>query len=77
VLETLEALQTERGEEERILSSLVKQTLRRRKPGFNEAAYGFGSFSALLEEAQQRGLVRLEHDERSGGYIVRAAGISG
>lgn len=70
VLETLEALQAERGEEERILSSLVKQTLRRRKPGFNEAPYGFRSFSGLLEEAQRRGLLRLERDERSGGYIV-------
>lgn len=70
VLETIEALQTERGEEERLWSSLVKQTLKRRKPGFNEASYGFRSFSALLEEAQRRSLVRLERDERSGGYIV-------
>ncbi len=74
VLETLLALQAERGGEERILSSLVKQTLKRRKPGFNEASYGFRSFSALLEEAQRRGLVRLERDERSGGYIVHPRG---
>lgn len=74
VLETLLALQAERGEEERILSSLVKQALRRRKPGFNEAPYGFRSFSGLLEEAQRRGLVRLERDERSGGYIVHPRG---
>ncbi|MBO1437854.1 NYN domain-containing protein [Meiothermus sp. CFH 77666] len=74
VLETLLALQAERGGEERILSSLVKQTLKRRKPGFNEASYGFRSFSALLEEAQRRGLVRLERDERSGGYIVYPRG---
>lgn len=72
VLETIEALQTERGEEERVWSSLVKQALKRRKPGFNEASYGFRSFSALLEEAQRRGLVRLERDERSGGYIVHS-----
>lgn len=70
VLETVEALQAERGEEERVRSSLVKQTLKRRKPGFNEAAYGFRSFSALLEEADRRGLVHLERDQRSGGYIV-------
>ncbi|MCX7751200.1 MAG: NYN domain-containing protein, partial [Candidatus Bipolaricaulota bacterium] len=74
VLETLLALQAERGGEERILSSLVKQTLKRRKPGFNEASYGFRSFSALLEEAERRGLVRLERDERSGGYIVHPRG---
>jgi len=74
VLETLLALQAERGEEERILGSLVKQALRRRKPGFKEAPYGFRSFSGLLEEAQRRGLVRLERDERSGGYIVHPRG---
>ncbi len=74
VVETLLALQAERGGEERILSSLVKQTLKRRKPGFNEASYGFRSFSALLEEAQRRGLLRLERDERSGGYIVYPRG---
>ncbi len=74
VLETLEALQAERGGEERILSSLVKQTLKRRRPGFNEASYGFRAFSGLLEEAQRRGLVRLERDERSGGYIVHPRG---
>jgi len=74
VVETLLALQAERGGEEHILSSLVKQTLKRRKPGFNEASYGFRSFSALLEEAQRRGLLRLERDERSGGYIVYPRG---
>jgi len=74
VLQTIEALQAERGEEERVWSSLVKQALKRRKPGFNEASYGFRSFSALLEEAQRRGLVRLERDERSGGYIIHPLG---
>jgi ABC-type branched-subunit amino acid transport system substrate-binding protein len=69
-LETIEALQAERGEEERIWGSMVKQALKRRKPGFNEAHYGFRSFSALLEEAGRRGLLRLERDERSGGYVV-------
>jgi hypothetical protein len=50
---------------------MVKQTLKRRKPGFNESYYGFGAFSELLEEAERRDLLALERDERSGGYIVR------
>ncbi|CAG0934398.1 MAG: hypothetical protein EFKGCFLK_02827 [Rhodocyclaceae bacterium] len=50
---------------------MVKQTLKRRKPGFNESYYGFKSFSELLEEAQARKLLELQRDEKSGGYIVR------
>jgi hypothetical protein len=50
---------------------MVKQALKRRRPGFNESSYGFDSFSKLLEEAQARGQVDLELDERSGGYIIR------
>lgn len=72
VLETAEALLQERGESDRTWGSMVKQTLKRRKPGFNEAYYGFSSFSELLEEAQARGLLRLERDEKSGGYVIQA-----
>jgi uncharacterized LabA/DUF88 family protein len=71
ILETIEALAAERGEEEKIWGSMVKQTLKRRKPGFTETSYGFRSFSELLEEARQRHLVELQRDEKSGGYIVR------
>ena len=70
VVETIEALQGERGEDERVWGSMVKQALKRRKPGFNETYYGFRSFSSLLEEAEARGLLKLERDERSGGHIV-------
>lgn len=73
VLSTIEALTAERGEEEKIWGSMVKQALKRRRPGFNESYYGFSSFSDLLEEAQTRGLVSLERDEKSGGHIVRMA----
>jgi uncharacterized protein (TIGR00288 family) len=70
VMETVEALQAERGEDERVWGSMVKQALKRRKPGFNEPYYGFRSFNALLEEAQRRGLFKLERDQRSGGYTI-------
>jgi len=71
---TVEALVEERGEDEPVYGSMVKQTLKRRKPGFNERYYGFGSFNELLEEAGVRGQVELERDAKSGGYVVRPAG---
>ena len=72
IVETVDMLIEERGEEETIWGSMVKQTLKRRKPGFNESYYGFRAFGELLEEAEREGLIKLEHDERSGGYIVKA-----
>ena len=71
ILETIEALGTERGEDEKIWGSMVKQALKRRKPGFNESYYGFRSFNKLLEEAEAKHLLKLERDEKSGGYIIR------
>jgi len=71
VSDTLEALMSERGAGERIWGSMIKQAIKRRKPGFNESYYGFKSFSSLLEEASARGLLSLEYDDKSGGYVVR------
>ncbi|HEX4332551.1 MAG TPA: NYN domain-containing protein [Usitatibacter sp.] len=71
ILATVEALIEERGEEEPVWGSMVKQTLKRRRPGFNERYYGFGSFNELLEAARERGYLELERDEKSGGYAVR------
>jgi uncharacterized protein (TIGR00288 family) len=70
-IETIEALLAERGEEEKIWSSMVKQALKRRKPGFNESYYGYRSFSDLLKDAETRQLLELERDERSGNYTIR------
>lgn len=71
VVETLDAVTEERGENEPIWGSMIKQTIKRRHPGFSERAYGFRSFNELLAEAQKRGLLKLEADEKSGGYTVR------
>lgn len=73
VIATLEALKDERGDESTIWGSMIKQTLKRQRPGFSESYYGFGGFGELLEEAQAKGLLSVERDERSGGYIVRRA----
>lgn len=72
VLETVDALYAERGEEGKIWSSMIKQALKRRNPSFSESYYGFRSFGELLEEAQKRQLLNLERDEKSGNYLVRS-----
>jgi len=71
IMATLDAVAEERGTEEKIWGSMVKQALKRRNPGFNESFYGFRSFNGLLQEAASRGLLELEPDEKSGGYIIR------
>jgi uncharacterized protein (TIGR00288 family) len=73
VTETLEALVEERGESEPIWGSMIKQAIKRLHPGFNERAHGFRSFNDLLAEAQKRGLLKLQPDEKSGGYTVQPA----
>jgi uncharacterized protein (TIGR00288 family) len=54
-----------------IWGSMVKQTIKRVYPGFNEDYYGYASFNALLEDAKSKGLVDLEYDEARGNYVVR------
>jgi uncharacterized protein (TIGR00288 family) len=73
ILDTLEAFAEERGENEPIWGSMIKQAIKRRNPGFNERAYGFRSFNDLLADAEKRGLLTLRADEKSGGYTVRIA----
>jgi uncharacterized protein (TIGR00288 family) len=72
IVSTTEALAQERGAD-KIWGSMVKQALKRRKPGFNESFYGYRSFNAMLEAAAQAGHLSLERDEKSGGYVVRLA----
>ena len=68
VLETFEALQRE-GKEV-IYGSMIKQTLIRKLPSFNETYYGYPMFSRLLEDAAENQLLKLAKDQKSGGYIV-------
>jgi len=70
VLETIDGLFSERGDEDKIWGSMVKQALKRRKPGFNESYHGFRSFGKMLEEMEKQEMITLEHDEKSGGYII-------
>jgi hypothetical protein len=72
VVKTYEALVEERGEGEKVWGSMIKQTLKRRKPGFSESYYGFRTFRQLLEEAAAHGILELEPDEKSGGFIIKS-----
>ncbi len=70
ILETAEALYADQGDRQKLWGSMIKQAIKRRRPGFNERFYGARSFGELLEAAEERGLLTLELDERSGGYVI-------
>ncbi|GAB4357884.1 MAG: hypothetical protein Kow0073_16050 [Immundisolibacter sp.] len=70
IMDTFAGMLDDRGGDQKVWGSMVKQTLRRRRPGFNERFYGYRSFNAMLEDAAARGWLSLEKDDRSGGYIL-------
>ena len=72
VLDTVEALFRER--EDNLWGSMVKQTLKRKRPSFSETFYGYRTFNQLLEDAQQQGLLEVQKDEKSGGYLIISFG---
>lgn len=72
IVETWEALMAERGDEGRIWGSMIKQTLKRRKPGFSESYYGYQSFGDMLGDAEKNKVLVLERDEKSGGVVVKS-----
>ena len=59
-----------RENKEVLWSSLVKETIKRKKPSFNESYHGYRTFSDLLEDAEKEGIVRLKTDPRSGTYVI-------
>ncbi|MBA4381222.1 MAG: NYN domain-containing protein [Sideroxydans sp.] len=71
LVETVEGLISERGSDEKLWGSMVKPTMQRRRPGFNESYYGYRSFRELVEDAQKHKLVVLVKDEKSGQYTIR------
>ncbi len=72
LLDSLLALRRENKEV--LWSSMVKDTMKRKKPSFNETYYGYRTFSQLLEEAQRLGLLELDTDARSRTYVVTRFG---
>jgi predicted transcriptional regulator len=72
LMESLLALRRENKEV--LWSSMVKDTMKRKKPSFNESYHGYRTFSELLEDAQKEGLLELETDKRSRTYVVTRFG---
>ena len=72
LVESLLALRREN--KENLGSSMVKDTMKRKKPSFNEAYHGYRTFSELLLDAQKEGLLELATDPRSGTYVVTRFG---
>ncbi len=72
VLDIVEALFSDR--DGHLWGSMVKQTLKRKRPNFSERFHGYRTFTELLEDAQKRGLLELSRDERSGGFIITSFG---
>ena len=72
ILDTIESLFSDRDGDLR--GSHVKQTIKRKRPNFDEAYYGFRTFSALLEEAAKRNLLEIDKPEKGGGYLIHGFG---
>lgn len=72
VLETVESLFRDRDDS--VWGSAVKQTIKRKRPTFSESFHGYRSFNALLEDAENRGMLEIEKDQKSGGYLIVSFG---
>src|SRR3989442_2222940 len=68
LIDAIQALQ--RVNKQRLWGSMVKQTMIRKNPAFNESYYGFSTFSKLLEEAAKQPIVTPERDEKSATYAI-------
>ena len=68
LFETIDALQRE--SDSFILASRLKDTMRRKRPQFSEASYGYRSFTALLREAAKLGFIEIHQDPKSGTAVV-------
>jgi uncharacterized protein (TIGR00288 family) len=73
LVDTVEDLINERGSDEKLWGSMVKQIMQRRRPGFNESYYGYRSFKELVEDAEKRNLLLMLRDDKSGQYTIRLA----
>jgi len=63
-----------RENKEVLWSSMVKETIKRKKPSFNESYHGYRTFSDLLEDAEKEGIIQMRTDTRSGTYVITGFG---
>jgi uncharacterized protein (TIGR00288 family) len=67
-------LALQRENKDVLFGSLIKQTMQRKKPSFNEGYYGYSTFTELLQDAERSNLIRLKKDQRSGTWVVTGFG---
>ncbi len=71
----MDACNALRRENHEILhASLIKETMKRKKPSFDEGYYGYRSFNHLLEDGDNNALVDIERNPKSGTYVVTRFG---
>lgn len=63
-----------RENHEALYASMIKETMKRKKPSFDESYYGYRSFTHLLEDADNAGVVDIERNPKSGTYVVTRFG---
>lgn len=68
LIDSIKALMREN--KEILWGSMVKQTMQRKKPTFNEEYYGYNTFSDLLEDAQKNEIIKIKKDVKSGSYVI-------
>jgi uncharacterized protein (TIGR00288 family) len=68
LIDSIKALMREN--KEILWGSMVKQTMQRKKPTFNEEYYGYNTFSDLLEDAQNNNIIKIKKDIKSGSYVI-------
>ena len=68
LIDSIKALMREN--KEILWGSMVKQTMQRKKPTFNEEYYGYNTFSDLLEDAQTNNIIKIKRDIKSGSYVI-------
>lgn len=71
----IEACNALRRENHEVLyASMIKDTMKRKKPSFDESYYGYRSFTHFLEEADNLAIVDIERNPKSGTYVVTRFG---
>ena len=72
IIDTILALKRENRDT--LYSSMIKDTLKRKKPQFDESYHGYRTWQDLLEDMERHGVLELTRDPRSGTYVVTGFG---
>jgi uncharacterized protein (TIGR00288 family) len=59
-----------RENHEILYASMIKDTMKRKMPSFDESYFGYRSFTHVLEDADNLELVDIERNPKSGTYMV-------